>query len=87
MHRADEIIPWVHRSEFAYPILLAGQIIHFQRELDCELRKILLRAPYLLDVFAELVLVIRQLSKLSLRIGEWSEKPISVKPFATASDA
>ena len=55
MHRADEIIPRMPRGEFADPILVTGQIIHFEREADGQLRKILLRLADLGDVFVELV--------------------------------
>jgi len=54
MHRTDEIIPGHARGEFADPILVAGQVIHFEREPDGELRKRLLREPDLGNVFIEL---------------------------------
>ena len=87
MHRADEIIPRMPRGESANPVLVTGQIIHLQREADGELRKILLRLADFGDVFIELTAYIRQLSKSSCGIGEWSEKPISVRPRAMARAA
>ena len=53
MHGADEIIPRMQRGEFADPFLLAGQIIPFERELDGEPGKILLRLTDFRDVFRE----------------------------------
>ena len=43
------------RGEFANPILVAGQIIHFEREPDGELRKILPRLADFFDVFIQLI--------------------------------
>jgi hypothetical protein len=64
---------------------VAGQIIHFEREADGQLRKILLRLADFGDVFIEFVAkFIRQLSKSSCGIGAWSEKPISLNPSASA---
>ena len=54
MHAADEIIPRMPRGQLADPILVAGQIIHFQREADGELRKGFLRPPDFGDVFIKL---------------------------------
>jgi len=54
MDGADEIIPGMARGEVADPVLVAGQIIHFQRQADGELRKFLLGQPDLGDVFIEL---------------------------------
>ena len=53
MHGADEIIPRMPRGEFANPILVAGQIIHFQREPDGQLREIPLRLADFVDVFVQ----------------------------------
>ena len=55
MHRADEIIPRMPGGEFTDPILVAGQIIHFQREPDGELGKIPLRFADFFDVFGKLI--------------------------------
>ena len=54
MHRSDEIIPRMSRGESANPILVTRQIIHFEREADGELRKILLHLSDFGDVFIEL---------------------------------
>ena len=36
MNSADQIIPWVTFCQIADPILITGQVIDFQRELDDE---------------------------------------------------
>ena len=70
MHRADEIIPRMPRRKVADPVLVTGQIIHFQRQPDGQLGKILLRLADFGDVFVQLPSNIRQLSKSSCGIGE-----------------
>jgi len=66
MHRADEVIPRMPRGEFADPVLVAGQVIHFQREPDGELWKILLRLADLFDVFVQLNLIHPPIVKIVL---------------------
>ena len=55
MNRADEIIPWMARGEVPNPVFAAGQIIHFEREADGQLREILLRLADFPDVFVQLI--------------------------------
>ena len=55
MDRADEIIPRMPRRQVANPVFVAGQIIHFEREADGQLRKILLHLADFGDVFIEFV--------------------------------
>src|SRR5687767_6975032 len=55
MDGPDEVIPRMTPGEFTDPILLPGEIIHFQSETDDELRMLALRAPDLLNIIIELI--------------------------------
>ncbi len=55
MDRADEIIPRLPRGEIANPVLVARQVIHFERKADGEPRELALRAAHFLDVFIKLM--------------------------------
>ena len=51
MHRADQIVPGMARRQFANPVLVTGEVIHFQGQLDDEPGVIAPRLFYFLHVF------------------------------------
>ena len=67
MHRADEIIPRMARGEVANPVFVAGQIIHFEREADGQLRKILLYPADFGNVLVQFVGIHPPVIKIVLR--------------------
>ena len=50
MHRADQVVPGMPRRQLTNPVLVAGEVIHFQRQLDDQPGVIAPRPGYLLDV-------------------------------------